>query len=110
MVVNMRNNKSQVPESVITLKKSLDLNCQFLYRIISLVWYKVTSCRSSDHFTPPPYQTAPNSIPTKLGLKNTNFCIEEGTLAILVIAAIIFKLQKVAIPFWKGNCSHVQVV
>ena len=35
------------------------------------------------------------------------FCIEKDTLAILVIAATIFKLQKVAIPFWKGNnCSH----
>ena len=30
---------------------------------------KITGCRSSDHFTPPtPYQTAPSSIPTKLGL------------------------------------------
>ena len=43
-------------------------------------------------------------------LKNTNFCIEKGTLAILVIAATIFKLQKVAIPFWKGNCSPLHVV
>jgi len=34
---------------------------------------KITSCRSSDHFTAPPYQTAPNSIPTKLGLRKKIF-------------------------------------
>ena len=31
---------------------------------------KIASCRSSDHFTPPPYKTAPNSIRTKLGLRS----------------------------------------
>ena len=36
---------------------------------------------------------SPIGPPLKL-LKNTNFCIEKGTHAILVIAVTIFKLQK----------------
>ena len=36
---------------------------------------KITSCRSSDHFIPPPYQTAPNLIPTKLGLTFNETCL-----------------------------------
>ena len=32
--------------------------------------------------------------------------IEKGTLAILVIAATLLKLQKITIPFWKGDCIH----